>query len=143
MKMMKTHRAGIIDGFIVHHRIKLSRVDSEVAESIRAEIDGLPGVDEVRVDEKKKTLWIAYDASSTTWTKCSQLPSAREHDLQTAGGAECAWDGAGRSTRTSGITPTSILPAAANHRPLPITTGTHRSFSWGDEGSAQPPYIEK
>lgn len=60
---MGKHRAGINEGFLTRHKLKLVNLNAENAESIRSQIDAMIGVDEVSLDLEKRTIKIAYDGS--------------------------------------------------------------------------------
>jgi hypothetical protein len=60
---MKTHRAGINEGFLVKHRLKLTGLTSENAKAILSELDCLSGVDRIMLDPGKGSIEITYDGS--------------------------------------------------------------------------------
>ena len=60
---MSEHREGVNPGFLTKHKLSLNGVNRAGGEAIVAEIDALPGVDSVLLNEQKQTLKIAYDAS--------------------------------------------------------------------------------
>ncbi len=60
---MTEHRAGVNPGFLTRHTLSLTGLNSNSINELVAEIDELPGVDRVWLNERKQTLKIAYDAS--------------------------------------------------------------------------------
>ncbi|MDF1644977.1 MAG: hypothetical protein P1U80_12430 [Pseudomonadales bacterium] len=60
---MTEHRLGINPGFMAKHTLTLSGLNQSNKQSIVSEIDQLPCVDDVSLNEDKQTLRVAYDAS--------------------------------------------------------------------------------
>ena len=60
---MSEHRSGINPGFLAKHSLSLRGVNESNAQIIAEELDELPSVDGVWLNERKQTLKIAYEAS--------------------------------------------------------------------------------
>ena len=60
---MSNHRAGVNDGFLTEHKLKLLGLNLDNAVAIHSDIDALFGVDKVRLDINKATIDLVYDAS--------------------------------------------------------------------------------
>lgn len=60
---MTEHRPGVNPGFLTQHSLKVVESEHSDFDAVLTEIDGLPCVDRVRFDDRKKILKIAYDAS--------------------------------------------------------------------------------
>ena len=60
---MSKHRAGVNEGFLVTHKLKLVNLTKENSEKIRSEIDSMISIDGVWIDIDNSTIKIAYDAS--------------------------------------------------------------------------------
>lgn len=60
---MNKHRIGVNPGFLAKHKLALRGLNPANAKAIFSEIDQLPAVDSVSIDEEKQTIKIAYDAS--------------------------------------------------------------------------------
>lgn len=60
---MSEHRLGINPGFLTKHKLRLNRLDDNNVKAILEELDGLPCVDGVKMNQSKGILKIAYDAS--------------------------------------------------------------------------------
>ena len=60
---MNKHRTGVNPGFLAKHKLTLTGLNASNAKAIFSEIDNLPVVDRVWMNEGKQTIKIAYDAS--------------------------------------------------------------------------------
>ena len=60
---MTQHRAGVNEGFLTKHKLKLTDLDKINAKAIQTELDALVAIDSVCIDLDKSTIKIAYDAS--------------------------------------------------------------------------------
>lgn len=60
---MTKHRIGVNPGFVTKHTLALDGLNDVNVKAIFSEIDNLPAVDGVWVNEEKQTVKIAYDAS--------------------------------------------------------------------------------
>ena len=60
---MAAHRPGVNPGFLTKHTLRLEHVNQANGSCLVNELDALSGVDGVWLNERKKTLKIAYDAS--------------------------------------------------------------------------------
>lgn len=60
---MSEHREGVNPGFLIHHKLALTGLTAGNAQGIYSELNDLPGVDTLSVDEARQSLNIAYDAS--------------------------------------------------------------------------------
>lgn len=60
---MSKHRAGVHEGFLAKHKLKLMNLNSVNAKKILEEIDEMTGVDGVWADLGRSVIKIAYDAS--------------------------------------------------------------------------------
>jgi hypothetical protein len=60
---MNKHRIGVNPGFLAKHKLALTGLNAAKAKAIFSEIDNLPTVDAVWMNEEKQTIKIAYDAS--------------------------------------------------------------------------------
>ena len=60
---MNEHRLGINPGFLTKHTLNLCGLNKENAKGVLAELDQLPCMDKVALDEEKQILEIYYDAS--------------------------------------------------------------------------------
>lgn len=60
---MAEHRKGIDPGFLITHKLALTGLAPGDASVLYRELEELPGVDAVSVDESGQSVKIAYDAS--------------------------------------------------------------------------------
>ena len=60
---MNEHRLGITPGFLTKHKLSLNGLDDNNAKAIQEELEDLPCVDGVKMNQDKGILKIAYDAS--------------------------------------------------------------------------------
>lgn len=60
---MTEHREGIDPGFLITHKLALTGLAPGDASVLYRELEKLPGVDAVSVDESGQSVKIAYDAS--------------------------------------------------------------------------------
>lgn len=60
---MTEHREGIDPGFLINHKLALTGLTAGKAQGIYAELNDLPGVNAVSVDESGQSVKISYDAS--------------------------------------------------------------------------------
>jgi len=60
---MTEHRPGVNPGLLTKHTLSLVLADDSDISAIVAEMDELPGVDQVRFDKRNQRIKVAYDAS--------------------------------------------------------------------------------
>ncbi len=60
---MTEHREGVDPGFLITHKLALTSLTASNTNRLYRELEELPGVDAVSVDESGQSLKIAYDAS--------------------------------------------------------------------------------